>query len=516
MANHVEAGTAYAAPRAATGGGWTAMAYVPETCVMLAAAAGLVAVPMLLHILHPAIGIAAAFALAGLCAWRMPHVAIVAIVFSFLFQNLVVSLIAGHVRDADDFDIIRGYNFFLLTATWTATAIGLLAGWRDRNRQLDPYLKMTVAALVVIGVYFLIGFARTGITAVVYLRNIATPLLLFQICLVVFARLPVRIGPALSALGVLAIICGFIEFAARDWWLAATNGQDYWDLAGGANWATLAFDKAARETGLVATGLLDTFKIAFFNSPLLAEFEIEMMRLFGPNMHAISFAYALTFFCVFSLYRGRFGLAGLLFVLVLLCNAKGPIIMFLIVGGGWLMFRLFGARLGFWATCLALAVYAVLGIIVGLDIEDYHVLGLMAGLLDFPTQPVGWGIGSGGNLSPDFSTIDWSAAQGAGRTPFAVESSIAVLLHQLGVFAFVLLASYVWIAWRVMMLARITGNDLHAATALAVMGMVVNGLFQEEAHFSPLALALFLALAGMILGAAIRNGVEPPGREIIS
>jgi hypothetical protein len=48
------------------------------------------------------------------------------------------------------------------------------------------------------------------------------------------------------------------------------------------------------------------------------------------------------------------------------------------------------------------------------------------------------------------------------------------------------------------------------------MCMVVNGLFQEEAYFAPLALAMFLGLAGMILGAAARNGVAVRGREIIS
>lgn len=493
-----------------------AMAAGIETITMLAIVVALVATPLLLHLLSPAAGIAAAVVLAGACAWRMPKVAIVAIVFSFLFQNLIVSLIVDHIRDSDDFDVIRGYNFLVLSAVWLTTALRFIASWTSRNRALDPYLKFTVAVMAVICIYFIVGYARTGITAVVYLRNIVTPLLFFQICLVVFARQTVRIGPALSALAAMAILCGFVEFLARDFWLAVTNGQAYWDAGGGANWMTLAFDKAARETGLVATGLTDTFKVDFFNSPLLAGFEIEMMRLFGPNMHAISFAYALSFFCIFSLYRGRLGIAALLFVLMALTNAKGPLIMFLLVGGGWVVFRLFGARLGFAVTCLALAAYAVLGIVIGLDIQDYHVLGLMAGLQDFPSWPVGWGIGSGGNLSPDFDTIDWSAAQGAGRTPFAVESSVAVLLHQLGVFAFAIIALYVWIAQRLMKLARITQNDLHAAAALGLMCMVVNGLFQEEAYFAPLALAMFLGLAGMILGAAARNGVTPYGREIKS
>ena len=479
-------------------------------------AALLVATPLLLHPLLPAIGMGSAVVVAGLCAWRMPQVAIIAIIFSFLFQNLIVSLIADHLRDGDDFDVIRGYNFLILSAVWAATAIRLLSEWSGRDRGLDPYLKFTIALMVVIGIYFIVGYARTGITAAIYLRNIITPIFLFQICLVVFAHHTIRIGPALSALAVLAIVCGLTEALARDFWLDATNSQAYWDIGGGANWMTLAYDKAVRETGLVATGLTDTFYVSFFNSPLLSDFEIDVMRLFGPNMHSISFAYGLTFFCIFSLYRGRFGIAALLFVLVVLCNAKGPLIIFLMVAGGWIVWRLFGTRFAFTVTCLALVVYAVLGVLIGLDIGDYHVLGLMAGLLDFPTWPIGWGIGSGGNLSPEFATLDFSQAQHAGRTPFAVESSVAVLLHQMGIFALAVISLYIWIAWRLMKLARITQTNLHAAAALGLMGMVVNGLFQEEAYFAPLALAMFLGLAGMILGAATRNGIATHGREIIS
>ena len=477
-----------------------------EASGLLAVALVIVATPLALHLLHPAVGMASVLLMAGLCAWRMPQAALVAIPFSFLFQNFIVSLLANQLT-AGEFDLIRGYNFLTLASVWLVTAGLFMARWNERNRLLDPYLKYSIALLFVIGVYFIYGYVRTEMTAVIYLRNIVTPLLFFQICLLFFAQNQIRVGAALSGLAVLAIIAGFTEFLARDFWLEFTNGQAYWDLSGGANWMSLAYDKAARESGLVTTGLIDTFRIAAFNSPLLADFEIEVLRLFGPNMHAISFAYALSFFCIFCLYRARFGLAALLFVLMVLCNAKGPLIMFVLVGGGWIVFRLLGAQLAFLAICGALAAYAALGVVVGLDIEDYHVLGLMAGLSDFPFNPVGWGIGSGGNLSPDFETIDWSAAQGAGRTPFAVESSIAVLLHQMGVFAFAIIAFYAWVAWRVMKLARITDNNLHAAAALGLTCMVVNGLFQEEAYFAPLALALFLGLAGMILGAAVRNRI---------
>jgi hypothetical protein len=493
-----------------------AIADLFEAAVLIGAAALLVATPLLLHLASPAGGMASAVLLAGICAWRMPQLAIIAIVFSFLFQNLIVAQIAHHLRDADDFDIIRGYNFLLLGAVWATTAIRHLAGWPNRDRELDRYLKSGGALMAVIGVYFIVGYALNGIVAVIYLRNIITPLLFFQICIVVFAREPVRVGPALSALAALVILCGLAESLARDFWLDVTNSQAYWDIGGGANWMTLAYDTAVRETGLVATGLADTFRVSLFNSPLLSGLEIEVMRLFGPNMHVISFAYALCFFAIFSLYRGRFGMAALLVVLMLLTSAKGPLIIFVLVGCGWIAWRLFGTRFAFVSICVALAAYAVLGVIVGLDIGDYHVLGLMAGLLDFPSWPIGSGIGSGGNLSPGFATLNWSDAQHAGRAPFAVESSVAVLLHQLGVFAFALIAAYMGIAWRVMKVARATSNDLHAACALGLMCVVTNGLFQEEAYFAPLSLAMFLGLAGMILGAAIRNGVATEHREFVS
>jgi hypothetical protein len=82
-----------------------------------------------------------------------------------------------------------------------------------------------------------------------------------------------------------------------------------------------------------------------------------------------------------------------------------------------------------------------------------------------------------------------------------------VLLSQTGVFAFAVMGAYVWIAWRVLLIARMTGNDLQAAAAFALLTMVGTGLFQEEAYFAPLALALFMALAGMIVGAAGRSGL---------
>ena len=58
---------------------------------------------------------------------------------------------------------------------------------------------------------------------------------------------------------------------------------------------------------------------------------------------------------------------------------------------------------------------------------------------------------AGGNLSENFASIDWSAAQQAGAVDGAVESAIGVLLYQMGIAALVPLAFYFMIAmkaWR--------------------------------------------------------------------
>ena len=476
----------------------------------VAIAACITAFPVFAHLLHPVLGVLGASVLAGICAWRMPSIAIMSIFFALLFQNFFVSLAANSIVSADDFNIVRGYNFVILSVTWLVVTATFLKDWRQRNRALDPFIRVLVVVFAILGTYFLIGFALYGITAVVYLRNIVTPLLLFQICMLAFVRQPIRLGQAMTVLSVLLVICGFVEFFQRELWLDLTNGYAFWERSQGANYVTMAYDKAFEQTGVVPTGLLDSFSITLFNSPLLEDFDIRIMRLFGPNMHAISFAYALSFFATFALYRGRLALTAALFVLLVLTSAKGPLILFLLVGISWFVFRLFGARFAFAVHCLALAVYAAIGIVVGRSIGDYHVIGLMGGLYEFLGNPLGGGIGAGGNLSSEFVNIDWPAAQAAGRTPFAVESAVGVLLYQTGVFALAVIGAYAWIAWRVLLIAERTENDLHVAAALGLMAMVVTGLFQEEAYFAPLALAMFMALAGMIVGASARSGVLYP------
>jgi hypothetical protein len=123
------------------------------------------------------------------------------------------------------------------------------------------------------------------------------------------------------------------------------------------------------------------------------------------------------------------------------------------------------------------------------------------------SNPIGRGIGVGGNLSMEMSTIDWSKSQHLGHTDVAVESSVGVLLYQMGIFAVVVFVALAWIAVRLWRVYLVNGERLYAAASFSVLTVLANGVFQEEAIFAPLAHGIVLAFAGLLLGRAYRTVV---------
>jgi hypothetical protein len=226
--------------------------------------------------------------------------------------------------------------------------------------------------------------------------------------------------------------------------------------------------------------------------------------VFGPNISPISFAYGLGFFILFLCATRRYLLAACALPLMIFCGVKGALILMLFVAAGWVATAVIGAVPTLIAGVAAAAVYALLGIYIGVQIGDYHVIGFMGGWNGFLQSPFGRGLGIGGNLSADFTSVDWSAAQQAGAVDGAVESAVGVLLYQMGIAAFVPLAYYAMIALRAWRLYRVSGLLPQGLAAFGILITLVNGIFQEEALFAPLALAMFLCLAGLAIGHAER------------
>lgn len=475
--------------------------------IAIALAIPMIAVPVFAHIINPIFAIVLCLLVAGTMARYLPGAAVVAVVFAAMFQNLFVSIVSPHIDDPSDLNVIRGYSFFILVAVWSVTFTLFIVRYREHLQTLDKFVRISLGLMLLVFGYFLIGAISNPIGAVIYLRSIATSLLIFQLCLILFAILPLKITHAFKFITFILILCGYTELLFREDWLYLTNGETLFNLMTQSERSNLAWDKSAAETGIVVKGFIDSITVDFFNTPLLADLKIKIARLLGPNNHPISYAYAVSFFILFSVAIGSFISAILLVPLLLFANAKGAIILLILVWFAWGMAKLFGARFALITLGFVLSAYILIGIQVGLFIGDFHVLGFMGGVYNFAGNPIGHGIGAGGNLAVKFKALDWSEYQAIGRTPIAVESAIGVMLYQMGIAAFAYIGFVIWIACKTVMIGRSTGQSIHLIAGFGLLVILANGVFQEEALFSPHGFGFLMALNGIIIGSSIRTGL---------
>jgi hypothetical protein len=461
--------------------------------------------PILLHLVNPSLAIAFTLVSAVAVTLYWERAIPVAILVAFMFQTMFVTMASSHVTQFADLDAMKAYNFLTTVGAWLTIAARVALG----RVSLSPFIwRMTLAStgiLALAGVYFIAGLAIDPRGATIYMRNIGLPALLFQICLFVASRHPLAMRSAAALLLAILAICGYFELLAIERWLDFTNGWNYWDLASTANRDARVFEQHARETGEVAAGIVDLLKGDPFNTSLLAGLDLRIVRLQGPNFHPISFGYSLAVLIAFVAAQGGRVVPFLAAPLLLFVGAKGAVAL--------LVFSLIFCFAGrFYAGILLplglfalLGVYAVFAFWTGVQIGDFHVLGLIGGISGFLSNPIGHTLGQGGNLSTNFAAIDWSKYQRAGATDIAVESAVGVLFYQMGIAAIGVLAIYLYlarVAWRLF-------RQFHApALALAsssIVVILVNGLFQEEALFAPLALGFIMALAGLAFGAVDRR-----------
>jgi hypothetical protein len=495
-------------------------AWVPGAPATLALALVVTATPVVLHLSGQFVGIAACIALAVLVAGFAAPALPVVLVFSCLFQNLFVSLVSPAITSVDQLNAIRAYNFILTVVAW---AVAVAPYWLARgsfDRGLRLLIDVTTGLLILVGAYFVIGLAANPSGAIAYLRNIATPILLFQVFALVAYRHRLSLTAALMAMAIFEAVYGYLELFAHDALFDLVNGDVYVNWRISQSYESGVWLKDLNETGRVMRSYLDTLVVDFLNTPLLADLGLQFVRILGPNFHFISYAYALAFFSVILFAIGRWWYALLALPLLLVIGSKGALVFaVLVILAAACLLRLRGfLPLGLYAALLL--VYVAAGIVTGIQTQDYHVIGFIGGLRGFLANPIGRGIGVGGNLSLDMSTIDWSQSQHLGHTDVAVESAIGVLLYQMGLFAFVLLAVVAWIALKLWKCYLGSGSRLHATVSLALITLTVNGIFQEEAIFAPLAFGVAFGFAGLLLGRASRtaapSGTADIGRTAVN
>jgi hypothetical protein len=483
------------------------LVWAPGAVGTLAIAACITAMPVILHLAGQAIGIIVCVILAVLVGVFAAPALPITLISSYLFQNLVIALISPTIDSMEQFNTIRAYNFVFTVVAWATVAAPYWLGRTNYDRRFRSIIDVTTVALVVVGAYFVIGLASNPSGAVAYLRNIATPILMFHVFACVAYRHRLSITAPLLAIALFSLVYGYIELLAHDALFRAVNGDVYVTWRIKQDYEAGVWVKELHETGRVMRSYLDTLLVDFLNTPLLQHLQLRFYRILGPNFHFISYAYALAFFCVVLCAAGRWWYAVLALPLLLVVGSKGALIFAVLVilaMAGLLRLRGYVPLVLFAAV---LAVYVAAGIATGIQTQDYHVMGFFGGVRGFLSNPIGRGIGVGGNLSLDMSTIDWSKSQHLGHTEIAVESAVGVLLYQVGIFAVVIFSALAWIALALWKSYLRSGERTYAAASFAVLAMMANGVFQEEAMFAPLALGTVLAFAGLLLGRACRRSV---------
>lgn len=491
----------------------------PADLALLAGLAfAVTAAPILLHQVGQPLAIAFCLTSAGFIALYFERAVPIVLLVSYLFQTTFVAMASSYATQYSDLDAMKAYNFITTVGLWLAVMARLALG-RDRASPFVWRMVLASAAILALaGVFFLLGLGVDSRGSTIYMRNIGLPVLLFQTCLVVASRHELAMRQTVALLLGLMIACGYVELLAIHAWLDFTNGWTYWDLASAISRRGANFDRDARASGIVAGDAIDFMTTTLFNTNLLGDLNVRVVRLQGPNFHPISFGYALAILSAFLAVHGRRLLPLAAVPLLLVIGAKGALALAVFSLAFCFASRFYQGILLPIGLAVLLAIYAGFAYFTGLESGDFHVLGLIGGINGFLSNPAGHSLGAGGNLSTNFAGIDWSKYQHAGAADIAVESAAGVLLYQMGIAAFAVVAIYLWLARTAWRLFRVLHSPALSLTAASIAIMLVNGLFQEEAWFAPLALGLVLAFAGLTFGAVdrrvaaqFRQAIRSPG-----
>lgn len=457
-------------------------------------------------------GVAATFVLTLILSIALPAGIPVVIICAFLYQNLVVAWFTPFVPDDNTFDALRGANFVMLM---TAFGVFLAASFQHRLRlvvELRPWLLFNFALCGVICFYFALGAVHGGPKdAVIYFRNTITPLACFHIAVLAASLYTVDLRKSMLWLCAGAILYGYLEQIFRMDFLSLFHGDLYIQRGLKEQIEAGVWEKALRETGFVLRGLEDTMMTTFFNTQFFSDLLPPVFRNGGPNFHPISYAYALSIMSAWLLFSGRWLLPIAALPLLMLIGSKGATFMLVVALGARLMYRPSRAGLTL-AAVVALAVtWTVAATVYGATHGDYHVLGLIAGIREFLSNPLGQGLGLGGNLSSTSANLDWSRAQGEGAASIPVESAVGVMLYQMGIGSFVFFGFLAALAMAVRRQLVETGDLLFLFAFVVIVTISANAVLQEEAFFSPLALGFCLLLVGVSLGTHWREATAARG-----
>jgi len=424
------------------------------------------------------------------------------IAFSFLYQNTVIAMFGELIESDGAFDMLRGTNFVVLVASTGICVLGAIVQPGRLNPFTRRWLLASMAVVGVILVYLALGAARGAPRdAIVYFRNIVTPIACFVIGLVISSFYKAEMRRPIIVLGVGAIVYGYCELVFGFDFLALFNGDGYVERRIVRQIETGYWERILDTSGFVLRGLEDVMMTPMFNIPGMEGVFPNVLRLSGPNFHPISFAYGLAIISVWLLIRNRLFFALAALPILVIIGSKGALITLMAAMAiklSLLVLPVRGTILAFFGAAI---LYLAAAIIYGKSVGDYHVLGLFAGLRDFFRNPIGQGLGFGGNLSSTIeNNVDWSRAQLQGVADIPMESAFGVMIYQMGAAAMAYYGFLIALG-RKCLATYLSFREPDALFGLVVIVMIsLNSVLQEEAFFSPLSLGFALLLVGLSFG----------------
>jgi len=421
-----------------------------------------------------------------------------------LYQNVVISLFSQSMASSD-YTVVSATSFiggFVLASAPVMRIFQSGSPFRSDHRSVTRTMRLTLIAIGVALVYTALGAIVAGPTAaVVGFRNATAVLFAIIIGLDIGDRWGYRtIATCFLVSGALGVFLSLIEISDPAWYLSLVHATDFGNLK---NYQSVKAHLFAVEN------VIDTMTSLPFNTGLFTEiFSGTTYRFGGPNMHSISYGYVLAIGGLISLSLGHFVLAVPLGVLVVMIGVKGAAILFvttsLLYQVWWITTNL---KLLLVCGFAVAAVYTGYGVTTGLAAGDFHALGFIGGVNGFLENPLGHGIGMGGNLSlGTLPEIKWQEFQHSGAANVGLESAVGVLIYQIGIGCAAMIAAII-----AMLRAGSFGiaGRRPRSTDLLFIGMcmgLVNGVFQEEAY-SPYAVGLLALFCGVLVANGRRPGV---------
>jgi hypothetical protein len=432
----------------------------------------------------------------GLIGWlfaRASLAGLVVFIQTLLYQNIIISIFSTDM-DYQTFNILQGTNFVVLAVLGLISVLRL-APFIDRHRLIAFCLLTAMVALIL---YTALGAIKAGPTsAMVYFREFASPLLGGIVGIEIGRVWPFRsVGLSFMYSSMLAIGLGGFEYLYP---------VDFYSIINEVQFLQLKYhSQLAQNLFYTPQDIVNHFTSVFFNITAMAPsiYSFHSFRFGGTIINPISNAYVLSVTAIIAVALKRGLWLIVLVPMLIMVGVKGANVLLLSSLVLYLTQIICNSRfaLVFIGICFAVF-YVASGIIIGLGNNDFHVLGLIGGMNSLIHDPIGHGIGVGGNLSTNANAgFKWTGTGGFvhGGVDFALESAIGVLVYQMGFASITILGVFLVFLWK-SPLGQAAPPRRSDIVFLALAMIVVNGVFQEEA-FAPYAAGLIMLLAGVLIG----------------